>query len=96
MRSYVILEAENEELKKRIRELEGENERLQKVMEHYKGFIIDIEKIDNGYSMGCYRLSDKWMLVDEWNPCIKTKKDAIKECKITVDNYWKNPSDYKD
>lgn len=43
MRSYVILEAENEELKKRIRELEGENERLQKVMEHYKGFIVDIE-----------------------------------------------------
>ena len=36
MRSYVILEAENEELKKRIRELENENERLQKAMEHFR------------------------------------------------------------
>ena len=60
----------------------------------YKGFTIKVEKIDGGYSMLSYRTQDKWVLVDEWNPSIKSKKEAITECKTTIDDYLENPEDY--
>ena len=39
----------------------------------YKGFKIEVEKIhEGGYSMCIYRISDNWILTDEWNPSIRT------------------------
>ncbi len=61
----------------------------------YKDFTIEIEKVkEGGYS---YLIYDKnnWILADEWNECLKTKKDTLIDCKITVDDYYENPSFYK-
>lgn len=61
----------------------------------YKGFIIEIEKVEEGgYSYLIYD-ENKWILADEWNECLKTKKDTLTDCKITVDDYYENPSYYK-
>lgn len=62
----------------------------------YKGFTIKVESTSDGYSMYSYRTSDNWILDYCWNPSIKTKKEAIEECKITIDGYWENPSEYED
>lgn len=59
-----------------------------------KGFKMKLEKIDGGYHMLCYRISDNFILVDEWNPSVKTKRDAIEECKITIEDFLKNPEYY--
>ena len=55
-----------------------------------------VGKVDNGYSMFCAKLGDEWMLVDEWNENIKNNDDAFEECRITIDDYLENPSDYED
>jgi len=60
-----------------------------------RGFNIAVEKMDDGFSMYTCRDKDKFVLVDEWNPNIKSKNEAIKECKITIDDYFNNPSDYE-
>jgi len=62
----------------------------------YRRFEIGVRKFDDGYLMTSYRLSDEWMLIDEYNHSIKTKAEAIKECKITIDDYYDNPEDYED
>lgn len=63
----------------------------------YKGFKIEVEKVDEGgYSVCSYRINDNWILTDEWNPSIRTKKEAIEECKTTIDDYLENPDDYED
>lgn len=62
----------------------------------YKGFKFDIEHDgEEGYSAGIYRISDLWELDCFWRPRI-SKESMINECKIAVDDYYKNPSDYED
>ena len=61
----------------------------------YRNFNIEVRKEDEGYSGNSYRVDDGWELDCWWNPSIKTKKDAIKECKITIDDYYENPSDFE-
>jgi hypothetical protein len=64
---------------------------------NYRNFAIEVSRVaEGGYSMSTYRNNDGWILVDEWNPCIKTVEDAIEECKITIDDYYINPEDYED
>lgn len=60
----------------------------------YREFKIEVEKMGGGYSMFCYRLYDGFVLADSWNYYIKTKKYAINECKIIIDDFIENPSDY--
>jgi len=62
----------------------------------YKDFIIKVEKLYEGYYMYAYRISDNWVLVDEWNRCIQTKRKAINECIITIEDCYKNPKNYED
>lgn len=60
----------------------------------YNGFKIEVENTEDGYSMFCSRISDDFVLVDDWSPNMKNKMSAIKECKIVVDDFAKNPNDY--
>jgi len=62
----------------------------------YRGFKIEVKKADEGYCMTIYRLSDGWILADEWNPSINTKSEAIEECKLDIDDYYENPEAYED
>ena len=60
----------------------------------YRGFVFEIEKVEEGgYDMGVYDKETKWELLCEYNPSI-TKKEAIKDCKITVNDYYENPNNY--
>ena len=62
----------------------------------YRKFNIEVRKEEEGYSGSSYKLVEGWELDCWWNPSIKTKKEAINECKITIDDYYDNPSDYED
>lgn len=62
----------------------------------YKNFQITTKKVDEGYYMICLRNKDNWVLSHNWSPNIKTKKEAIEECKIIIDDYSENPANYKD
>ena len=62
----------------------------------YKGFIIESEKVEEGgYSYLIYSEKNNWILADEWNECLKNKKETLMDCKITIDDYWENPKDYR-
>lgn len=63
----------------------------------YRGFEILIEKIKNyGCYMSAIRLSDSWILFEDYNESINTIRDAVEECKFLIDKYYENPDEYKD
>lgn len=65
-------------------------------MMKYRGFEIKLFKHNGYYSAFSCRVEDGWEL-DYWiNETIKTKKHAIKECEITIDDYYECPEDYED
>lgn len=69
-----------------------------KGLSEYRGFKIETERLskNEGCTMFSYRISDDWVLVDEWNPSVTTIEQAIEECKITIDDYYENPDWYED
>lgn len=63
----------------------------------YKGFKCEMSKVDEGgYEYSIFRIKDKWELGSGWNPSLKSYKETKEECKITVDDYYENPSNYED
>lgn len=63
----------------------------------YRGFESTITKEkEGGYSSISYKISDGWELDSWYNPSIKTKQQAIKECMVAIDDYYNNPQDYED
>jgi len=61
----------------------------------YKGFSTNTKKENEGYSIFACRQSDNWILVNEWNPSLKTKQEALEEMKIIIDDYIANPEHYE-
>lgn len=42
------------------------------------------------------RKSDTWFLDTSFHGGEESVREVIKSCKVTVDDYYKNPSDYED
>ena len=61
----------------------------------YRGFAIEIKKENEGYSILCHRKNDDWILIDEWDPSLKSKKEALQDTYVTIDDYLENPSYYE-
>lgn len=60
----------------------------------YKGFEIEIDAIDNdGYTCSIKRISDDWVLLDEWH---EDYKEAVVSCKALIDDYYNRPEYYED
>lgn len=62
----------------------------------YRGFDITTKRHAPGYSTLANRVKDGWVLVDEYNECLKNKNEAIQDSKITIDDYHKNTDWYEE
>ena len=67
----------------------------------YKGFEIEVNKEYDctgakGIAFNIIRLSDKWILDDNFEYDKGKLKDKLESLKSTIDDYLDNPTDYED